>query len=1399
MEASTPGYTWSSDVIPFHSSYDHWHIFGLQHLDSDEPPTSPKFTSSPPIDGGHRPSLTIRSSSSTTRHDSEETIQSLSAGDAKRATRRVVARVSRHAVRIEREFQLCKRVTRTSDREAKRFVRPIQFVHLPASVGEEELVASIFETPGPNYLRELVSFGPNSYRFGQEDELSGEGTTPISLQLFMTFAIGATECCEIMHHEHQLVHGELRSDAFHFCEESGEVKLVNFGSGARAFQDGLTSAGWSALSQEVGVRHKLTFIAPEQTGRLPAEPDSRTDIYSLGILFWTMLTGQSPFEGDTPLEIMQGVLSRRVPSVSSKRIDVPEILSALIRKMTQKNIDDRYNSASGLKHDLVQIQRLLGDGNSEGLQAFTLGGKDVSSYFMLPNSQIGRVKERQTIIKIIERVAKQRRRQALQGRRSKLGSSSSTTDSRPDYTFMEDARSESSSSTGRESRLNSFSQQTDPKRLNIGSQESSPEFDMSTIESTLERPSFEAKYSADSKASYHSSEPGQRSASTYGTSEGAGSKLRNAHRAKRKGYCEVVSISGVGGSGKSVLVQSIQAIARSHGYFASAKFDQAKRVPFEPVLRVTSSLFRQIFSESDVNTEFHQNVRNYVRGAWGILHSHLGLPVWLLGPMPSSERSVSRTLSSRSARTSSEDVASPVMGSTPHIAATPNALITPNNVGNLSGTHANSTSTNTTAEWLRAGGTAMSSRFSNTFLDVLHALAVQKLICLCLDDLQYADEESLDLLLNIIDTKIPIVLILTYRSEETLSPKVQTLLDSATNIALQPFEEAETAEYVSLTLHRSLDYILPLVAVVQEKCGGNPFMVRELLSTCYRTGCIYYCWKNSQWEYDLDKVFTEFASHTYGSQISNDFILKRLQDLPQDARALLAWASLIGDQFSFDLIKMLMSCNDPTSLQIAPHLPLVRCRNPVFGLQSALSSYFIMSGDDEDRFKFSHDRYMQAASSLEECESKAEMHFLIAQTMMSMNSAGLAGDPSLLYTLGRHICMASDLIKEKIKLRAVFRDILYQVGENSCDSGAKSTGLSYFLRCIKLLQDEPWNNELADVFYNETLTIYTRTAEVCWYLGDFDQALHLLHAVLDNADAFDKTPAYVLLSRVLSQKGDTEGAFRVLKQSLAEMGKDIPKMSWEDCDTEFHRLRNLLRADDAETRPSKRSVVNQDMIPIGAILVEITSAAFWSDALLFYQMSLQMLQIYLDFGLFPQAGIGFVNLASVAVGRFNDTKFGIQMGNTAKDLFNAFEDDAYTVGRGRTLHCLFIGHLEAHIREQLPILEEALENVHAGDRILTLQNLGVSANLKLASSHDLADVEAYCNYCPEEYKDWQKEMRGGAFLTATKQLARALQGKTKWQSAQTLFCDDEHDTQSYIDCIAKTAANPRRPKALYNR
>lgn len=484
-----------------------------------------------------------------------------------------------------------------------------------------------------------MRFGPNTYRITHEEDswkikhLPYKGGIP--LLTFLDFAIGATECLEILHHDHQLVHGELRGDAFHFAE-NGIVKMINFGAGARSFEHGLTSAGWNVLSKERGIELKLAFVAPEQTGRMPAEPDSRTDIYSLGILFYSMLCGETPFDGSTPLEVMQNVLSKRIPPVSSKRLDVPDAISSVIQRMTQKNIEDRYHSTSGLKYDLVKLRELLSEGDGEGLTKFKSGSKDISCFFNLPLKQIGRDKERQTIVDVIDRVSKRRRMTPMLGNAlNSLSSSSSFSDSRMEGNQLDDIMSDSTSSRGSESRpigvsgTHSGAMSMDgPRNVHHLSHDSVAYSEHSTGDEGSDTRTHVQPSRGPSSNSIEGSLSMSRSANSDNGSLLRTMSTARGSRLRKRARCELIAIGGAAGLGKSKLVQSIQANARGAGYFSSAKFDPTRRAPFEPILKLMSNLFRQIFSQSDVSTDFHANLRSHLKntGVWSILHSYLDLP-----------------------------------------------------------------------------------------------------------------------------------------------------------------------------------------------------------------------------------------------------------------------------------------------------------------------------------------------------------------------------------------------------------------------------------------------------------------------------------------------------------------------------------------------------------------------------------------------------------------------------------------------------------------------------------------------------------------------------------------------------------------------------------------------------
>lgn len=1053
---------------------------------------------------------------------------------------------------------------------------------------------SIFESPGRNYLVDLVDLGgawlrhdPRTKMIRRPSKVENGSQEQISLLTFLDFAIGASKCLELLHHGLNIVHGELRADAFHFNRETRAVKLVNFGSGPKSFEDGLTSAGWSKLSKELGIKNKLQFIAPEQTGRMAAEPDTRTDIYSFGVLLWSMLAGEPAFDGEAPIDILQAVLNKRIAPLSSKRMDVPDIISTILQKMTQKQIDERYHSISGLKHDFNEIQRILGEGDAEALINFKLGTKDVSSLFKLPAEILGRKEEHDKIVNVINKISRMHQAPDKFGSATYGITSDSTSTLSEKNDNFDETRSNSASSSAIPTMngiMRPFQSDVQGTKLATNSGGDKP-----PLEPSDSRDSLQTTFSTETYNTGNTGNTGGIISQWSGTRglPSATTKMTTSHNYKKRRRCEVVALSGDPGMGKSSLLQGIQGDIRSRsGYSATAKFERGNSNPFETFFRSISSLFRQIFSESDINSDYHNHVRRQLRPLWPTLCSVLDLPPNLMVTEPLDKRiqtSSNQHSSINSMKVDQRDGSS----------------IYSSNSGTVNLSHPAS-------QDLSPSGTCTKSlKLINMFAEVLRVLSTAKLICLCLDDLQHADGESLDLLGSIIARKLGIVLIISCRGSNGLPKNVKSALDSGsaniTPVNISPLSEEEVVDFVAAALHSDRSYVLPLALVCLERSHGNPFYLRQMLELCHQKGCIWYTWKESAWRFDLDRVFSEFETETYDQHLNTDFVTRRLLDLPASTRSILAWASLLGNVFSFTLLQRLLNANfvhdskaiDGFTREGADILGLGSVANIVEGLNAALQASILKPGQEEDYFQFCHDRYRHAAASLKECSNAEAMHFVIACTMMSDTAPD---DRSSLYAKARHIRASAQLVKTRIQDRQRYRDILMNAARKAIESGSRATALQHFEVCLYLMQSEPWTSG-----YAETLEVYTKAAELYWHQGQFSEANEILTAIIVNArTASDKAPAWVFHSRLLARQGNLPAAFDALKTSMMELGLTFsqnPVTSWEICDTAYHGLRKQLQSMEIAEIVERPMESNPSRAAIGMVVAETISAAFWNDVL----------------------------------------------------------------------------------------------------------------------------------------------------------------------------------------------------------
>ena len=204
------------------------------------------------------------------------------------------------------------------------------------------------------------------------------GGQALSLTIFFKLALQMCRALHVLHTDY-VIHKDINPNNIIVEPVSLKVQIIDFNIASKLSQEVQES------TQIQNLEGTLSYISPEQTGRVNRLVDYRSDFYSLGVTFYEMLTGHVPFATEDPLELVYHHLAVIPDPIDS---DIPLVVGDIIAKLLAKNVEERYLSATGLIDDLTRCQEQWQA--SQDIEHFVIGQHDYSDRLTLSQKLYGR-------------------------------------------------------------------------------------------------------------------------------------------------------------------------------------------------------------------------------------------------------------------------------------------------------------------------------------------------------------------------------------------------------------------------------------------------------------------------------------------------------------------------------------------------------------------------------------------------------------------------------------------------------------------------------------------------------------------------------------------------------------------------------------------------------------------------------------------------------------------------------------------------------------------------------------------------------------------------------------------------------------------------------------------------
>jgi predicted ATPase/signal transduction histidine kinase len=657
----------------------------------------------------------------------------------------------------------------------------------------------------------------------------------------------------------------------------------------------------------------------------------------------------------------------------------------------------------------------------------------------------------------------------------------------------------------------------------------------------------------------------------YGRSREVAVLLDSFDRVISTGLPELVLVSGYSGVGKSAVVNDLhRVLVPPRGLFASGKFDQYKRdIPYATVAQAFQSLVRQILSKSETELQAWRVALGEALGPNGLL---------IVDLIPELEL---------------------VIGEQPPVPDLP-------------------------AQDAQRRFQMVLRRFIGVFARPEHPLA------LFLDDLQWLDAATLDLLEDLLaqpDIR-HLLLIGAYRDNEVdsshpLMRKLDVIRRAGTtvqDIVLAPLSYDDLEQLIADALHCGTRPASPLVQLVLEKTGGNPFFAIQFLYALADEALLVFDHADARWLCDLGRIHAK----GYTDNVV-DLMVGKLNRLPAETQKALRQLACLGNSADFATLRIVYQDSS----------------EDIHGqLWEAVRTGLIFRS--EDSYKFLHDRVQEAAYSLIPRELRAEMHLRIGMLMAWHTAADKLeeGIFEIVNQLNRGAHLVTSIAEHE---RIAELNLI--AGRRAKTSTAYTSALNYLHAGRGSLTDETWNRNYDLVFSIEYLL-----AECELLTADLSAAENRLLMLAERANnAHDVSLVTRTRLTLYDFLGRSDRGVETFIEYQRTRGEDwSQRPTDEEVSREYDRIWLLLGSRRIEELADLPLMTDPEVLDVLGVFTEIVISAMFTDENLHALVLCRMINLSLEHGNSDASCYAYLSLALGP--RFGNYEAGFQFGKLGYDL-----------------------------------------------------------------------------------------------------------------------------------------------------